>query len=73
MSEEVGQKRFGSTALKKWQERGWRVVNFTQVEGRTASTTTSVQLCILAGTKYVSSARLTTKSLRLGLLLDVEI
>ncbi|OLP99099.1 hypothetical protein AK812_SmicGene18380 [Symbiodinium microadriaticum] len=30
---EVGQKRFGNTALKKWQERGWRVVNFTQVEG----------------------------------------
>eukprot|EP00439_Symbiodinium_sp_Y106_P032415 s5110_g3.t2 len=46
--DEVGQKRFGSTALKKWQERGWRVVNFTQVEG----------------TKYVSSARLTTKSLK---------
>ncbi|CAE7210865.1 CLC-E [Symbiodinium sp. KB8] len=46
--DEVGQKRFGNTALKKWQERGWRVVNFTQVEG----------------TKYVSSARLTSKSLK---------
>ncbi|CAE7413315.1 SEC14 [Symbiodinium microadriaticum] len=46
--DEVSQKRFGMTAVKKWQEMGWRVVNFSQVEG----------------TKYVPSSRLTSKSLK---------
>ena len=46
--DEISQKRFGLTVVKKWQEQGWRVVNFTQVDG----------------TKYVPSSRLTSKSLK---------
>lgn len=45
--DEVGMRRFGKT-VKRWQDLGWHIRNFTQIPG----------------TKHVSGPRLTSKSLK---------
>ena len=32
--EDLGWRRFGKTALKLWQARGWHILNFTQIPGK---------------------------------------